>query len=388
MKEDSRVNRRRIAIVLAAVLAILLSAGAWWLLSTYPAPEPTSAPVTTSRAIDSYEDEIESARRLLHPMVAAYPAISVSVGVGRDIVWSEGIGYSDLGAETPVLSTARFRIYSLSKPITAAAAVCLREQGKLDLDEPVTDRLGYLPDHYSGVTARYLIGHLAGARHCGEGEWPEISRAGCDSPADALEAFIDDPLIHPPGEGYHYSGFGYVLLSAVIEEAAGAKFEQYLREEIFKPAWMHNTGMEGSGSGGPNIVTFYRKTFLGRFAEAREIDNTCKWGAGGLLSCSDDLVRFALALIGGRILAQENVEGLFAPVGETSAGGSGYGFGWGLGVDGAGRRYAVHGGGAIGGRGALYVLLDEKVAVAVLASADGPGLTDEAGRIAGIFCAD
>lgn len=338
---------------------------------------------TPFRTITQYAAEIKEARAVLAETASRFPGVSVSVGVGSDVVWSEGAGYADIEDRTQVSASTRFRIYSIAKPITGAAAAALSEQGLLDLDVSVRDYVPSLPEQYSGVTARHLLGHMGGVRHYGSGEWMRVSSGPCATPSDALEAFIEDPLVSAPGESYSYSSYGYVLLSAVIESASGTNFETLVLRQVLRPAWMHNTMIEDPGV--TPATTFYEPAWFGRVKEARFVDNTCKWGAGAFLSTADDLVQFCLALLNGRLVSADELDEVFGPMRSASGENTGYAFGWGVGVDDQGRHYASHSGGAIGGRAALYLLREDRVAVAILANMDGERFTEQAARIAGIF---
>lgn len=383
------IRHRLLGRALAAVIIIVTITfliGAWLVLRiTYAMPDSDSLKFAPSRMLTMYASEISRAREIVLPLLEEYPGLSVSVGVGREMVWSEGLGYADIAERIRVTPSTRFRIYSLSKPLTASVAASLWEEGALDLDAGIDKYLGSLPDYYVNVTARQLIGHIAGVRHYRDGEWMSFSSSGCSSPSEALDAFINDPLISDPGESYEYSSFGYVLLSAVIDSAWGGGFQECVRETILKPAWMHNTDLELSSSVGPGVVTFYEPAVFGRVMKAVEVDNSCKWGAGAFLSTSDDLARFGLALLGGRIVGDETLEMIFTPIHPSSGEPSNYAFGWGVGASEDGRVYAAHSGGAVGGRGAICLLPDEDIVVVLLANMDGEPLTDEAARVAAVF---
>jgi serine beta-lactamase-like protein LACTB len=379
----SKVRRVYLLALLAAVLLVVFFV-VKGIRAGYVLPETESVSSTPYRTIAKYAGAIKEARGVFVPLAGKYPAVSISVGVGRDVVWSEGIGYADLREESPVTSGTRFRIYSLSKPITAAAAAALVERRGFDLDASVREYLPSLPEHYAPVTARHLIGHLAGVRHYEGGEWMKVSESGCASPSDALDIFIDDPLVSSPGESYEYSSYGYVLLSALLEAVSGMDFEKCVGGLVFRPAWMHNTKIEKPDAG-ETRATFYEPARFGRVKEARPLDNTCRWGAGAFLSTPDDLAQFCLALLDGRIVGGGAFDEIFTSMKDPSGEETGYAFGWGVGVDEAGRPYASHSGGAIGGRAAVYILREQKIVVVILANMEGDPLTDEAAQIAGIF---
>lgn len=370
-----------IAVVAAVLLVLIFVAKDYRTSSALPSQESIST--TPFRTITKYAKAIGEAREALAPVAARFPGLSVSVGVGHDVVWSEGVGYMDLAGRSPVTSGTLFRIYSLSKPMTAAAAAALSVQGILDLDASVRDYLPSLPEQYAPVTARRLIGHLGGVRHYKGGEWGRVSNTTCASPSDALELFINDPLLFPPGEKYEYSSYGYVLLSAVLESAAGMDFEKCVVEKVARPSWMRNTMIEVPGA--DDGAFFYEPAWFGRAKVAAAVSNICRWGAGAFLSTPDDMTQFGLALIDGRIVGGEALDDVFTSMKTSSGEETGYAFGWGVGVDEAGRRYAGHSGGAAGGRSAMYLIIDRKVVVTLLANMEGERLTGEAKTIAEIF---
>lgn len=112
-----------------------------------------------------------------------------------------------------------FRIGSVAKSMTAYAAAQLFDTGKLDIDAPVQKYVPDFPEKQSVITSRQLLGHLSGIRHYGRDEF--VSRVHYENVNAGLVIFKDDLLLSAPGEAYSYSSYGYNLLSAVIESAAG-----------------------------------------------------------------------------------------------------------------------------------------------------------------------
>jgi CubicO group peptidase (beta-lactamase class C family) len=87
------------------------------------------------------------------------------VAVNGEVVWAEGFGFADLEQCVPVTAKTKFRIGSVSKPLTAAAAALLYQEGKLNLDAPIQRYVPTFPDKGHVITTRQLLGHLAGVRH-------------------------------------------------------------------------------------------------------------------------------------------------------------------------------------------------------------------------------
>jgi CubicO group peptidase (beta-lactamase class C family) len=307
------------------------------------------------------------------------PALSASVGVDGTIVWSRAVGYADIKGGHAVSLASRFRIGSVSQAVTSLALGRLVEEGYLDLDAPIRSFVTDFPDKGRPITARQLAGHRSGIRHYG---WrfglpphERLSRAHYDSVRESLKVFADDPLVFEPGTGSLYSCFGYVLLSAALEEASGKEFPTLLREEVFEPLGMWHTSPDSSTRPVEDRVSFYRVK-LGRASKAVEIDSSARWAADWLLSTPEDLVKMGNALIADRFLARETRELLFAPQAPTGAEVASPGFGLGWRVDSADRpgsggattRLIYQGGASVGGGAFLLLYPEDRLVVAIAAN--------------------
>ncbi len=214
----------RLAGPLAILAGIVLAAS-----SASAQPGHAEAP-----ARDRHAAAARSAERYLTALMeeANLPGLSAAVAIGGEIAWSGAFGYADLERRVPATPRTRYRIGSIGKPVTAAAAAWLGERGRLDLDAPIGSYVDSLPEHARSITARQLAGHLGGVRHYGEDE-SQISHERYATVSAALERFIGDSLLHPPGSAYRYSSHGYTLLSAAIEAAAGEPFLRFMHREVF-----------------------------------------------------------------------------------------------------------------------------------------------------------
>ena len=150
-----------------------------------------------------------------------------------------GYGLADVENSVPAKAETAYRLASVTKPMTAVTVLRLAEQGKLDLDAPIQRYVPSFPDKGRPITARLLLGHLGGIRHYSEGEF--VSTRHYESVVDALTVFKDDPLAFEPGTKFHYTTYGYNLLGAAAEGAAGRPFLEELREAVLVPADMIRT---------------------------------------------------------------------------------------------------------------------------------------------------
>ena len=200
------------------------------------------------------------------------PGVSAAIVENGELVWSEGFGLADLENSVPATSRTLYRLGSVSKPLTATAAMQLWERGKIDLDAPVQKYCPAFPVKEWPITTRELLGHLGGIRHykSESQDDPEIGNTKhFESVADGIKFFANDPLIAKPGTKFHYSTMGYTLVGCAIEGASGEKFVDYLRENVFVPAGMSDTQADNLIAIIPHRTRYYSPEQIGRGRECR-----------------------------------------------------------------------------------------------------------------------
>ena len=288
-------------------------------------------------ALHSETDDPPAAERA-RPFVRAFvaeenlPGLSLAVGMAGEVVWAEGFGWADIDERRPVTPTTLFRIGSVAMPMTATAVGLLHERGLLDLDAPVRDYVPSFPEKEWSVTTRQLMGHVAGVRHYGDDEELLYMRGHCESPLDGLELFADNPLLFAPGTRYEHSSRGWTLVGAAVEAAAGEPFLDFMQREVFDPSGMRDTMLDDVLRPEARRTHLYwpfadRNTSYG-VEHSNDADNSCIQGAGALLSTPSDVVRFGLAMLGGRLLRSETLDMLRTPLELESGESTGYGLGW------------------------------------------------------------
>ena len=321
----------------------------------------------------AYAAAVAQARAIVCDQLAGkIPGLQVAVAVGGKLVWSEAFGYADLAREVPVTAETQFRIGSVSKPLTAAAVALLYEQGKLDLDAPVQRYVPSFPDKGYPITTRQLAGHLAGIRHYRGDEF--LRNRHFDTVLEGLAIFQGDLLLSPPGTKFSYSSYGWNLISAVVEGAAGQDFLTYMSRNVLRPLGLTHTAPDRVDSLIPNRTRFYERGADSGFVPAPPVDNSYKWAGGGFLSTAEDLVRFGSALLEPGFLKAATLELLFTSQKTTPGEPTGYGVGWFVATDGRGHRWVSHGGGSVGGTTAFSVDRDSRVVVAITSNLTGASL--------------
>ena len=367
------VNPGRVA--LACVFVLLVGCG----------QAQTERPAATGGETP-YVAAIEEARALLDSIMnaEAIPGLSVAIGRGSHLMWSEGFGYSDLTHNVSVMPLTRFRVGSVSKPITAAALGVLVEAGSLDLDAPVQDHVPSFPEKRWPVTTRQVAGHLGGIRHYRGLE--NFSRTRYPTVLSGLAIFEDDSLINEPGTEFAYSSYGWNLISAVVEGASGEDFLEYMDRVVFDPLGMDRTVADWNGPIILDRTRFYVADSTGQVFNAPYVDNSYKWAGGGFLSTPEDLLVFANAHLEPGFLQAETLEMLFASQRLRDGTETGYGVGWRSTTNEQGERIVSHTGGSVGGRTVLTLNRDTGLIVAIVANLSSAPISNAlAGRIEEMF---
>lgn len=268
---------------------------------------------------------------------------SLLVAKGGEVILDKGYGFADAQGKVPFTAETAFDIGSITKQFTAAAILRLEMQGKLAVSDPISKWLEGVPDDKKGITLHHLLTHSAGLEDVFGRDYEEM-------PRDRLvRAALDSKLLWAPGTRYKYSNAGYSLLATVVELASGKPYEEYLRENLWKPAGMARTG--------------YRLQEKGPLAHGVDADGE-DWGTpldkawapdgpwwnlrgnGGVLSTTRDLYKWHQALEGEAILSKEAKAKMFTPhVPEDEEGSSHYGYGWAIFKTPRNTRLIAHNGG-------------------------------------------
>ncbi|MEZ5402796.1 MAG: serine hydrolase domain-containing protein [Bryobacteraceae bacterium] len=306
------------------------------------------------------------------------PAVSVAVGSGGAMLWSAGYGLADVENYVPAKASTMYRLGSISKPITAVAAMQLAEAGKIDLDAPIDRYVAGFPRKRWPVTVRQLLGHLGGIRHYRNPA--EInSTKHYDDLAATLRQFQEDGLVAEPGTKYSYTTYGYVLLGLAVENASGVRFLDYLRTRIFRPAGMERIRDDHTFAIIPNRARGYVRV-NGDLRNCALADTSNKIPGGGLASTAEDLIRFELALESDRLLKPAARDSMYQRQRLRGGGTTAYGLGWSVARN--DRRLVVfHTGGQQGVSTILKAIPRDRISVALMCNLEKADLRPLSDRI-------
>lgn len=170
----------------------------------------------------------------------AVPGMAIGVVYQNKIVYAKGFGYKNISAKEPVTMSSIFHMASISKPFSAAAIMQLVEQGKIDLDAPLTTYLPYFKladENYKKITIKQMLCHNSGMHDSNDYQW--------DKPqydAGALERYVRsiaaEKMIAAPGEKFRYSNVAFEVLGDVIARVSGMSFADYQKKHILDKAGM------------------------------------------------------------------------------------------------------------------------------------------------------
>lgn len=293
------------------------------------------------------------------------PGLSIAIARDRQLRWTSAYGQSDIENGIPAKPATMYRLASVSKMFTAVAAMQLAEAGALDLDAPVQRYVPSFPQKQWPVTARQLLSHTGGIRHYNDGE-PEHT-THYDDVVTALEIFANDPLKFEPGTQYLYSSYGYNLLGAVVQGAAGKPFVDVLREKIWVPAGMEKTRDDSIFAVIPNRAQGYSLDDDGQLVNSELVDTSYKIPSGGLTSTAEELAKFGVALQSDKLVKPETREQMWTVVNlrDGTPNEDAYGYGCWM-MDHNGRREVIHTGGQARVSTVLYQVPAEGLSIAIL----------------------
>ena len=367
-------NRQRLLSAQLAALILSLSCSAQInvsprLFSPYRIADLKSEETSSSQSPQSPLDA--KAQRATHHLQAfiekrQIPGLSIAVGHRGRLVWNTALGVSDLHSKTPLTQDSVFPIGSTSKALTSVALGQLLERKKLRLDTPIQTYVPYFPEKGHSITVRLLAGHLSGIRDYDMKAREYHNTRRFKTSREAVEVFMESPLLFEPGTDYAYSAYNFVLLSAAIESASGQDFLSYMQKKVFSPLGLTRTGPDRRPSPMPGLVTCYSAGFMGMPSLASPLDVSNKWAAGGFVSTSTEMVRIGNALLKNQLLKSDTFRLLTTPqkLKNGKESGAGYGMGWRSGREKlplSGREVqVVHHGGTANGAMSFFVLFPEE----------------------------
>jgi CubicO group peptidase (beta-lactamase class C family) len=285
------------------------------------------------------------------------------------VIYEKSFGYADRETKRLNAATTSFPTASIAKTITSTAILQLKEKGKLALTDPVVK---YFPEFpYPSITIRHLLSHTSGLP--GYGTLLDAQRKANPGKVFTNADFLPDikgtkiPLEFQPGDKYMYNNTNYLVLALIIEKVSGVSYLNYVRENIFEPAGMHDTSLVLSF---PDYQILKEQTdYAGAYwyphywysDELMEPNKSIPfyaeyWSAFNFKGFSDykttthDFLKYDKALYDGKLLSETSLQEAFTPVklNDGTVNSSGYGLGWEIDEKNPYGTIVNHSGGAMG----------------------------------------
>jgi D-alanyl-D-alanine carboxypeptidase len=301
---------------------------------------------------------------------------AVLVAKNEKPIFRKAYGLANKDSRVQNQATTKFNLGSMNKMFTAVAIAQLAQQGKLSFDDPVGK---YLPDYPNKAVADKVTIHHLLTHTSGMGDYLNekfmTGQASLKTVTDYLPIFANDPLAFEPGASWQYSNAGFILLGAIMERVTGESYYDYVREHVFEPAGMNQTGFYPLAGDLPGSATPYTNSSPNgplpgpRHAAPRE---ELRGGpAGGGYSTLDDMLKFSIALCRHKLLNPKYTD--IVTTGKVKAPFGKYAYGFGD-VNMNGVRSFGHNGGGPGIAAQLDIYPDLGYTVVVLSNYDAPAM--------------
>ncbi|MEU1672018.1 serine hydrolase domain-containing protein [Streptomyces roseifaciens] len=317
------MRRNRITVLAATVVALGVTAAgpAAAAVTSGASPASAAAPASTT-ARTAALTKAAALQKAIDGLPAADATAAQVRYRGEDLRWSGAAGRADLRTHRPVKGDERFRAGSITKTFTAAVALQLVHEEKLDLDGTVQHYLpGLLPAHYPDVKVRQLLDYTSGLPGGDTREapkspgWDKGRYTTWDHRA-LVQAGFGKPMEFTPGTRQHYSNIGYNVLGLLIEKVTGRTYEQELRARVIDRAGLKDTYSPGAD---PRIKGRHTHGYEAikdadggtRLVDTTEWDQSETWASGDLITTTADLERFTSALFAGRVVPQQELKLMF-----------------------------------------------------------------------------
>ena len=386
-----------------------------WLCGTVDAASP--APDAATADLRSVlQSELTARYHAAAEAPYAFPGATLAVGLADGRLLELAVGVADMAAATSMPPDARMPSGSIGKTFVSALTLHLAERGVLHLDDRLAGWLGEAPwfdrlPNGDTITLRQLLNHSSGLiDHVFDPESGFAAyfrqQAGAGSldrglDPEALVAFVlDRAPLFAPGEGFHYSDTNYILLGLVIERASGERYYDLLNERMLEPLALNATAplidrrIHGLPQGyAPQSHELFGVPIEVRGPDGLVFDPSVEWTGGGLVTTSSDLVRWALALFGGRVLGRESLDAMIQSIAvpevpEVSAGPP-LGYGLGIGVTRMAGALAYRHGGFFPGYSSMLAYFPRYgLAIAMQINSDTADVEDHLEALAALVVAE
>jgi D-alanyl-D-alanine carboxypeptidase len=257
------------------------------------------------------------------------PGLALVVIQHGNVIKMQGYGLANVELDVPVTPYTVFELASVTKQFTATAIMLLVEEGKIGLDDPISQYLSNTAGVWKGITVRHLLTHTGGLASLEMG-FRALSKGGLRTDyttAEMFEAAMKDPISFEPGERWQYSDVGYFLLGMILEKLSGQRYREFMTERFFQPLGMTASSVLDQWAIIKNRASGYTLR-SGQLVHIRRIVQVELPSHYGIFSTVKDLVKWEAALVGGKVVSSSSLDQMWMPAKLNDGTSFPYGFGW------------------------------------------------------------
>ncbi|HDR3890288.1 TPA: beta-lactamase family protein [Bacillus cereus] len=307
-------------------LSAVVCGGVYYFLYS---PDPKEQAVLTTKVTPAIESEVQDnieevqkidyasiSQKLDQYLVGKQFNGTVLVTDKERVILNKGYGYADVQNKIENTPQTKYRIGSITKTVVATSILQLQEQGKLNIQDNVNKYIPSFPAD-KNITLYHLLTHTSGLPENGKGKVNVASRI------NLINWIGSQKLDFPPGTGWKYTDYNYMVLAYIIENITKKPLGDYIKENIFTKAEMHESGMGNMVPGDKNFTKGYVKKDQ-ELVPAQKLGMDWLYGSGEMYTTVGDMKKLDEAIINGKLLSEQSIQAMFTPSQERKYGFSFY----------------------------------------------------------------
>ncbi|MGG5738755.1 MULTISPECIES: serine hydrolase domain-containing protein [Bacillus] len=305
-------------IMIMASLSAVVCGGVYYFLYSPDLKEQVVLTTKVTPAIESeVQDNIEEVQKIDYAsisqkldqyLVGKQFNGTVLVTDKEHVILNKGYGYADVQNKIENTPQTKYRIGSITKTVVATSVLQLQEQGKLNIQDNVNKYIPSFPAD-KNITLYHLLTHTSGLPENGKGKVNVASRI------NLINWIGSQKLDFPPGTGWKYTDYNYMVLAYIIENITKKPLGDYIKENIFTKAEMHESGMGNMVPGDKNFTKGYVKKDQ-ELVPAQKLGMDWLYGSGEMYTTVGDMKKLDEAIINGKLLSEQSIQAMFTPSAE------------------------------------------------------------------------
>lgn len=304
-------------IMMMASICAVICGGVYYFLYN---PNMKESTVLTTKVNPAIESEIQGnieekenrqidyasiSQKLDQYLVGKHFNGTVLVADKKRVILNKGYGYADVQNKIENKPQTKYRIGSITKTVVATSILQLQEQGKLNIQDNVNKYIPSFPAD-KNITLYQLLTHTSGLPQGGKGKVNAASRI------HLINWIGSQKLEFPAGTGWRYTDYNYMVLAYIVESISKKPLGDYIKENIFTKAGMHESGMRNMVPGDKTFTKGYVKKDQ-VLVPAQPLNMAWLYGCGEMYTTVGDMKKLDEAIINGKLLSEKSIQMMFTP---------------------------------------------------------------------------